>query len=209
MSIRCMDRVWRYSGVQNTTELAMLLAIADYAHDDGSGAYPSLTTLAKKCRLSRRHAIRTIQALEKLGELQVARNAGPGGANLYTVLSPPAEATEEAPTDSDEVSPEIESPPSDEVSPSAADVTTGSDTGVTTGSDIGVTQSVSQPSNKPSMSPARANFSALAEVCRIDLELITPTQRGKLNQVEGMLRTKKNACADDIQSFGEWWYNCW
>jgi len=41
------------------------------------------------------------------------------------------------------------------------------------------------------------------------LELITPTQRGKLNQVEGMLRTKKNACADDIQSFGEWWYNCW
>lgn len=46
----------------------------------------------------------------------------------------------------------------------------------------------------------------LARVCHIDLETITPTQRGKLNQTEKLLREKKGVGAGDIRAFGIWWF---
>jgi hypothetical protein len=63
--------------------------------------------------------------------------------------------------------------------------------------------------NNTNVSLARANFSALAKVCKIDLDTITPTQRGKLNQVEKLLRTRKGVTAKDINAFGDWWYDDW
>lgn len=51
---------------------------------------------------------------------------------------------------------------------------------------------------------ARSMFSALAEICKIDLELITKEMRGKLNQTEKMFRGKGIAPAD-VASFGQWW----
>jgi len=56
---------------------------------------------------------------------------------------------------------------------------------------------------------ARDNFAALAELCKIDLETITPTQRGKLNQVEKLLRVKKDVTDKDIKAFSDWWYKEW
>ena len=49
-----MARVWdksRHAG----SELLMLLAIADFADDDGK-AYPAVSTLATKCRMTGRNA---------------------------------------------------------------------------------------------------------------------------------------------------------
>jgi len=66
--------------------------------------------------------------------------------------------------------------------------------------------------NKPQSDgdcPARANFSVLADICKIDLATITPTQRGKLNQVEKILRMRKGVTTDDIEAFGQWWYHDW
>lgn len=81
-----MNRVWEYSAVGGS-ELLVLLAIADHAHDDGGGAWPSVPTLARKCKLSDRHVRRVIRALEDSGEIAVERGAGRNGVNVYTILS--------------------------------------------------------------------------------------------------------------------------
>lgn len=88
MSVRSMARVWegsRHSG----SELLMLLAIADFADDDGR-AYPSITTLAAKCRTKPRYAMVLLDALNKSGELEIRKQAGPmgrgGRTNLYRVV---------------------------------------------------------------------------------------------------------------------------
>jgi hypothetical protein len=82
-----MARVWaesRHSG----THLLMLLAIADFADDDGR-AYPAVSTLADKCRMQPRNANVILAALRASGELEVKVGHGPRGTNLYRVkLSP-------------------------------------------------------------------------------------------------------------------------
>jgi hypothetical protein len=79
-----MARVWadsRHAG----TDLLMLLAIADFADDDGN-AYPAVGTLAAKCRMGARNAIYILRALEASGELQILINQGPKGANRYRIV---------------------------------------------------------------------------------------------------------------------------
>lgn len=83
MSISTMARVWKNS-THNGTELVMLLAIADFADDHGY-AYPSVGTLARKCRMGPRNAHYILKALEKSGELSVLRGQGPRGTNRYRV----------------------------------------------------------------------------------------------------------------------------
>ncbi len=71
-----MNRVWANSAARGSS-LLLLLAIADCAHnDDGTGAWPSQTTLAKKTRLSVRHVRRLMDHLVELGELDVEPRAG-------------------------------------------------------------------------------------------------------------------------------------
>jgi Helix-turn-helix domain len=69
MSISIIDRVWHYSKARKG-ELLMLLAIADFANDDGE-AWPSVPTLAKKSRLSERQAQYALRRLVKSGELKL------------------------------------------------------------------------------------------------------------------------------------------
>jgi hypothetical protein len=61
------------------------LAIADEIREDriAHGAWPSVTTLMRKTNLRERAVHSAIAELEKLGEIQVARNAGPKGCNVY------------------------------------------------------------------------------------------------------------------------------
>lgn len=84
MSIEVMTEVWRRSTVYSGN-LLVLLAIADFADDDGK-AFPSVTTLARKARLSERQVQRAISALVKAGELTVRKGAGPHGAHVFHVL---------------------------------------------------------------------------------------------------------------------------
>ncbi|MGX5650196.1 helix-turn-helix domain-containing protein [Hydrogenophaga borbori] len=82
-----MARVFDHSEHQGT-ELLMLLVLADYSDDQGF-SYPSVTTLALKCRTTPRHAKRLIANLVDGGELEVREGAGPavrgGRLNLYRV----------------------------------------------------------------------------------------------------------------------------
>lgn len=93
-----MARVWAESQHAGT-ELLMLLAIADFADDDGN-AYPAVGTLATKCRMSARNANYLLLALQASGELQVLKGQGPYGTNRYRIVlegvqqpSPPLKRT--------------------------------------------------------------------------------------------------------------------
>ena len=86
MSVRTMARVWELSSNKGN-DLLMLLAIADFSDDEGQ-AYPSVPTLAKKCRMKPRNASAILAALRASGELEVRLNEGPRGANMYRILLP-------------------------------------------------------------------------------------------------------------------------
>lgn len=87
MSVRAMAKVFDHSEHQGS-ELLMLLVLADYSDDQGF-SYPSVTTLALKCRTTPRHAKRLVANLIEGGELEVREGAGPavrgGRLNLYRV----------------------------------------------------------------------------------------------------------------------------
>ncbi len=84
MSIHVMNHVWRHSAQKGST-LLLLLAIADHAHDDGTGAYPAVQTLADKVRMTKRNTQRLLHELAETGELIIQLNAGPHSANLYSL----------------------------------------------------------------------------------------------------------------------------
>jgi len=83
MSIAVMTKVWKYSQ-QKQSALLILLALADFANDDG-WCWPSIDTLSNKARCSRRTVQETLRRLEKNGEIEVHLNQGRSGTNLYQV----------------------------------------------------------------------------------------------------------------------------
>lgn len=85
MSIDVMNTVWKHSS-QKGGALLMLLAIADFADDDGF-AWPSVTTLAKKARMSERNARYVLRSLEQAGEIQTTPRGGQHGTSGYVVLT--------------------------------------------------------------------------------------------------------------------------
>jgi Helix-turn-helix domain len=87
MSIRVINAVWKHSRQKKSGALVVLLAIADYTNDDGF-AFPAISTLARKARMSKRNAQRWVRVLEQDGELNVLRNQGRGGVNLYKICLP-------------------------------------------------------------------------------------------------------------------------
>jgi hypothetical protein len=89
MSVRVMGWVWDSSKSKANARL-VLLAIADCASDDGGNAYPSMTELRRKTGLSERTVQAMINELVSIGEVSIARNAGPHGCNRYAVLMTPA-----------------------------------------------------------------------------------------------------------------------
>ena len=66
----------------------VLIAIADEADDEGRNAFPSYDTIARKARIDKRTAMRSVDRLEAGGELLVKRpdRAGRGHHNRYVVV---------------------------------------------------------------------------------------------------------------------------
>ena len=73
MSVRAVARVWELSTAKGG-ELLVLLAIADYAEDDGRHAWPTVLKLAAKSRMSERGVRDVLRRLEHLGELAIEKN---------------------------------------------------------------------------------------------------------------------------------------
>lgn len=83
MSVRTMAAVWEKSQ-HSGTNLLMLLAIADFSDDDGR-AYPSVPTLARKCRMKERNARYILADLVDSNELSIQHGKGPRGSNVYRI----------------------------------------------------------------------------------------------------------------------------
>lgn len=86
MSIRATTVVWAESR-QKGSALLVLLALADYAHDDGRYAFPSVATLAHKARMSERQTKRLLAQLRASGEL-APMGEHESGAVVYQILLP-------------------------------------------------------------------------------------------------------------------------
>lgn len=84
MSVQALSWVLEYSQSKHGARLT-LLSIANHARHDGSGAWPSVDTIARESRLTAREVQLAIRKLEKLGELRVERGAGPRGTHLYSL----------------------------------------------------------------------------------------------------------------------------
>lgn len=84
MSVYVTRYVWEHSRVSGT-KLLVLLALADFATDEGL-AWPSIEALAQKARISVRNAQYILRELEEAGEIEITRNAGRGKTNLYRIV---------------------------------------------------------------------------------------------------------------------------
>lgn len=133
MSLLCMTRVWAEADAKGS-ELLMMLALADFAHDDGTKAFPSVPTLAAKSRMSKRSVQRILRVLEDRG-LITCTGTTKNGTNVYHVL-PPVEEVGGC---------------KDDTHSGGAKLSPGGDARVTGGGDAGVTGGVTHVSPNPSM----------------------------------------------------------
>lgn len=78
-----MSRVWKHSE-QRGGALLILLALADFADDDGY-AWPAVPTLAAKARMTERNARYTLRSLEAAGEITTTPGGGRYGTSGYVV----------------------------------------------------------------------------------------------------------------------------
>lgn len=76
-----MSLVWEHAPY-TAGSLLVLLALADWANDDGI-AWPSMERLAKKARIDRRSAQRIVRQLEKDGTLEIERGGGRAKQHKY------------------------------------------------------------------------------------------------------------------------------
>jgi hypothetical protein len=88
MSVRVSSWVWQHSSVEHRGDLLVLLVLADHAQDDGTGADPSVATIARKARLSRRGAFLALERLKAERAIEPDQRRGPRGTVSYRVLMP-------------------------------------------------------------------------------------------------------------------------
>lgn len=96
MSIYAISWVLQHSETEKVDRL-VLIALADYANDDGGGCWASVGKIAAKARCSERTAQYALRRLEDGGHI-VKSGVSPRGTNVYRVLfeggakaAPPAE----------------------------------------------------------------------------------------------------------------------
>lgn len=84
MSVLVLSWVFAHSPTKLGDRL-VLLALADYAHDDGTRAFPSVESLARKARVGKSTARAALRRLEEEGHI-VSEGAMPSGTISYRVL---------------------------------------------------------------------------------------------------------------------------
>ena len=85
MSIKIMTLVWQ-NGPEKQSERFVLLALADYANDDGE-CWPSIAGLMQKTCLSERGIQSVIRRLCADGWLEIEAGGGRRNCNLYTIIT--------------------------------------------------------------------------------------------------------------------------
>lgn len=85
MSVRMMQHVWE-NGPDDKAELVVLLALADFANDDGE-CWPAMDTIGQKARMSERNARRVLRKLEADGYVETVEGRGRNRGNKYVIKS--------------------------------------------------------------------------------------------------------------------------
>jgi len=146
MSIEVTSAVWKQSRQKSGT-LLVLLALADYTNREGF-AWPAVSTLARKVRMSKRNVQRCVRALEQAREIEVRRNQGRRGSNIYRIRLSNNESNNSDAHVMDDSS-------------VAKEMSSASPTG-----DVSVAQSVSEPKNEPTpIVPKGDNETFWIQVC--------------------------------------------
>lgn len=83
MSVYVLTHVWR-NGPNDRSELLVLLALADFADDEGH-CWPSIRKVADKARMSERGVQKITRRLCESGFLKVSQGGGRGGSNRYEI----------------------------------------------------------------------------------------------------------------------------
>lgn len=86
MSNRAVAAVWRESKAKHDARL-VLLTLADYAHDDGRNAFPTIKTLASKTLITERNVRNCLATLVALGEIEkdgITRS----GVDIWRIVLP-------------------------------------------------------------------------------------------------------------------------
>ena len=86
MSIKVMSRIWE-AGPEKQAERFILLALADYANDDGE-CWPSIAGISRKTCVSERGVQTIIRRLEGAGWLSIETGKGRKNCNIYTIKTP-------------------------------------------------------------------------------------------------------------------------
>lgn len=76
------------NGITKATEIAVYCALALYADNKTREAYPNITTIAKKARVSERTVRTNVKQLEKSGYISITKKKNAKGQpkNVYTLL---------------------------------------------------------------------------------------------------------------------------
>lgn len=85
MSIKWINRVWECEHLKDKAETLVLLALADWANDDGE-AYPALVQLAKKSRVSKRGLLNILSRLKGVYLEWEDNDGGRNIRNKYKLL---------------------------------------------------------------------------------------------------------------------------
>lgn len=85
MNIRIMSAVWHDATQYKEGTLLVLLALADWANDEG-WCWPSVRQIAAKARLQERQAYNVIRQLESDGVVVRQSGGGRGNATRYRVV---------------------------------------------------------------------------------------------------------------------------
>lgn len=209
MSIEVMSLVWK-SSQHRGSSLLVLLAIADFCHDDGRGAWPSVKTLAVKARLKERAVQYALADLESSGELIVQRKAGPRDVNLYEIQVDKLSGARCAPT-----SPLMQN----SAPPSNLD---GAQNTKEVHEKLEVVHGEApNPSLNRHIKPLKDSVSWLADTkeplfdsvmrcCNRREELLTPKLRREMSDMCTKLRSMYQGDTDErigrrIEGFGHWW----
>ena len=91
MSVRLMSWAFHEAPTTRKGDLLVLLVLADHAHDDGGGAYPSVRTIADLARMSERGVQTALGHLRDAGIITVDGRTATG-TRIYRILSTPAMA---------------------------------------------------------------------------------------------------------------------
>lgn len=69
-------------------QLALLAVLANFHNDKRGYAWPSVDTIAALLKVTRRHAIRLLKDVERLGLVDIEPGGGRGTSNRYRLLKP-------------------------------------------------------------------------------------------------------------------------